>query len=135
MLLLTIEKRKVAWTRRKDKAINAPKTEDLRPVTKDDVKVILERFDELEARLSDLTRIEGRLNQLQYLEEGDRNYTVKRAAEITGLSEFSIRQACNLGRIDASKVRERWMISRETVERLRQSGLPPLKGWHRPAIQ
>jgi len=52
-------------------------------------------------------------------------YTVKEAAELTELSEWTLRQACNTGRITGEKGPDgKWRISRETLREIQNRGLP-----------
>ncbi len=59
-------------------------------------------------------------------------YSVEETAKIIGKSEFTTRQWCNLGRINASKATERrggsalWRISATELHRYKEEGLLPL---------
>ena len=87
---------------------------------------LLQRLERLEQQNEQILR----LLRGQQPEDGRSKalYTTKEAAELTDYSEWTLRQACNTGRIKASKgPDDRWRISREGLEQLRTLGLPPLK--------
>lgn len=53
------------------------------------------------------------------------HYSVDEAAELTGYTAWTIRQACNKNRIKAHKGEDgRWRIPRETIAQLQEEGLP-----------
>jgi hypothetical protein len=58
-------------------------------------------------------------------------YTVPEAAELTGLRPFTLRQACNLGRIREDWRKKdirtgKWRVHRDAITWIRNHGLPPL---------
>jgi excisionase family DNA binding protein len=76
-----------------------------------------------------INRIESRLEQIErHLKIGvaRQAYTVAQAAERLGLSEWTVRQACNKGRIHASKARNgrEWRIPHDELVRVEAEGLP-----------
>lgn len=49
-------------------------------------------------------------------------YSTKEAAEILGLAEYTVRQHCNKGVIEAEKTtNRRWRISRDAIARFKDS--------------
>ena len=58
-------------------------------------------------------------------------YTVPEAAELTGLRPFTVRQACNLGRIREDWRKKdirtgKWRVHRDAITWIRNHGLPPV---------
>ncbi|MFH1921328.1 MAG: helix-turn-helix domain-containing protein [Planctomycetota bacterium] len=52
-------------------------------------------------------------------------YLVSEAAELTGYEQWTIRQACNKGRIKATKGDDgRWRVPHQELVRLQERGLP-----------
>jgi phosphate transport system protein len=74
---------------------------------------------------STLARIEKGLRASQATSPEKRLYTVSEVAELTKLSEWTIRNACNKGRIKAEKgPNEKWRIPREELVKIQNEGLP-----------
>jgi hypothetical protein len=63
---------------------------------------------------------------------GRTNYTVKEAAELLGRAVYTVREWCQMGRINALKRRQKrakgevWSIEAEEIERYRNEGLLPI---------
>jgi hypothetical protein len=90
---------------------------------------------------ADTSHIQTQLEELKELVRTMRNpviekefYSVEEVAErtqregVTKYSKFTIRQACNLGRIPGAKkshTGRNWRIPHETVRRILNEGLPP----------
>ena len=56
---------------------------------------------------------------------GQAAYTVSEAAELTKLSEWTVRNACNKGRIKAEKSPDgQWRIPRDVLVKIQNEGLP-----------
>jgi excisionase family DNA binding protein len=56
-------------------------------------------------------------------------YSTAEAAEVTNLSEWTVRDACNQGRINADKSSDgKWRIPRDEVVRIQNRGLPKKGG-------
>jgi hypothetical protein len=86
-----------------------------------------------------LTEISSRLDLLSTAapearsQEAPRDwYSVAEVATMLGRSEYTVRELCRLGRLNASKREERrggsalWSISAKEIERYRNEGLLPL---------
>lgn len=80
-----------------------------------------------------LTRIEAMLTVLVQGHEVRHWYSVEEFARRVGRSEFTIRQWCRMGRIEAQKkasgrgAHASWVISHAELERYRREGLLPAK--------
>lgn len=80
-----------------------------------------------------LTRIEAMLAVLVHGQQEREWYTVEEFARLVGRSEFTCRQWCRLGRIEANKkasgrgAHAAWAISHTELERFRREGLLPAK--------
>lgn len=84
--------------------------------------------------VSPLERIETMLVEIggllkkqekQSRETGRKSFTVDEVAEATGFTPWTIRDACNKGRIEADKGPDRkWRISHETLLEIQDKGLP-----------
>jgi hypothetical protein len=76
-----------------------------------------------------LDRIESLLLALTSQQQSQSWYSVAEFARIVGRSEFTCRQWCRLGRIEARKkasgrgAHTSWVISHEELERYRRDGL------------
>ncbi|MBX3451719.1 hypothetical protein SH668x_003719 [Planctomicrobium sp. SH668] len=76
-----------------------------------------------------LTRIEAMLAVLVQGQQEREWYTVEEFAHIVGRSEFTCRQWCRLGRIEANKkasgrgAHAAWAIAHTELERFRREGL------------
>ena len=77
----------------------------------------------LEAQLDEIRSL---LKQERAAHAADKAFcTVQEVAELTKYKPWTIRQACNQGRIKGKKGDDgRWRIPREEVHRLQQAGLP-----------
>ncbi len=100
-------------------AIQAGPGEELGESLKNDIA-------EIKSQLAGLAA--ERMNQQPNL--GDKDwYTVKEVKEITGLSEYTLRQACNTQRLSEDHCRKgedgKWRISHEGLTLLQNQGLPP----------
>ena len=72
-----------------------------------------------------LARIEKGLKASQATSPDKHAYTVSEAAELTKLSEWTLRQACNKGRIKAEKSPDgQWRIPRVVLVKIQNDGLP-----------
>ena len=79
----------------------------------------------LAALESALARIEKGLRVSQATSPDKQAYTVSEAAELTKLSEWTIRNACNKGRIKAEKSADgQWRIPRDVLVKIQNEGLP-----------
>jgi hypothetical protein len=90
------------------------------------------RLDRLDAQLAKMTTILGRVTEL--VEAGIEEqqwFTTTEAAELLGKAEFTVREWCRLGRINADKKPSgrgpagEWTISRNELTRIRNEGLLP----------
>ena len=79
--------------------------------------------------LEKLEIIEARLDALAHQRMVQESYSTAAVAEILGKSEFTVREWCRLGRINAQK-REcgrgkagEWQISNDELERIKAHGL------------
>jgi hypothetical protein len=60
-------------------------------------------------------------------------YTTEQFANLVGLAEFTVREHCRLGRLNAEKRRSgrgaycSWVISHQELQRYQQQGLLPLR--------
>lgn len=85
----------------------------------------------LEEVIERLVRIEQVLQTIVAHKASKEWYSTAEAAEILGKAEFTIREHCRLGRIQASKrecgrgVSQEWMISHDEIERVRNEGYLP----------
>lgn len=79
------------------------------------------KLDEILARLA---RLERALGPPPPEKPG---LTVPEAARTLGLSNYTVRLACNTGRVKATKADNGrdWLIPPDEVERVRRDGLPP----------
>jgi hypothetical protein len=88
-----------------------------------------------------LDRIEGAIASFQTMlaalleRETVRDwYTTEQFAGVVGLAEFTVREHCRLGRLNAEKRRSgrgaycSWVISHQELLRYQQHGLLPLRG-------
>ena len=85
-----------------------------------------ETADSLEEQLADIRRLLVEQQQGQVKEW----YEAKEAAHLMGFKPYTIRQACNLGRIKPEWLRKeprtgRWRIHHDAIEWIRNHGLPP----------
>ena len=72
-----------------------------------------------------MARIEKGMKAAQATSPDKRAYTVSEAAELSKLSEWTIRNACNKGRIKAEKVADgQWRIPRDVLVKIQNDGLP-----------
>jgi excisionase family DNA binding protein len=79
----------------------------------------------LAAMESALARIEKGLKASQAASPDKHAYTVSEAAELTKLSEWTIRNACSKGRIKAKKSPDgQWRIPRDALVNIQNEGLP-----------
>lgn len=87
------------------------------------IESLKQELDEVNRKLDILLRREI---QRVYEEPPSEWITVQEASEICHYSEYSLRQACNTGRITECRKTEtgQWRISREVVEKIRDYGLP-----------
>ena len=74
-----------------------------------------------------LEQIEQTLQSLVGQRAAKEWYTTAEAAEILGRAEFTVREWCRLGRVNAEKRRssKEWIISHEELERVQNHGLLP----------
>jgi Helix-turn-helix domain len=85
------------------------------------LKSILERLDDIAAKLD---ASPGQCDERQF-------FSTSEVAVLLGKAEFTVREWCRLGRIEAKRrecgrgKRGEWMIAREEVERVRNQGLLP----------
>jgi excisionase family DNA binding protein len=74
---------------------------------------------------STLTRIARRLEATQAASPDKHAYTVAEVAELTKLGEWTVRNACNKGRIKADKSPDGlWRIPRDELVKIQNEGLP-----------
>ena len=86
--------------------------------------VSVDKIAKMETQLAD---IQGLLKRQEKLTRASARkfYAVDEVAELTGFKPWTIRQACNKGRIKASKGDDgRWRILNDEVVRLQEEGLP-----------
>jgi hypothetical protein len=85
-----------------------------------------------------LERLEQKLEALLQREVAKAYYTVDEFATLVGRRPFTVRQWCNLGRINAERSMTqtgpslRWAISHEEYLRFQREGLLPLCGLAHP---
>ena len=86
----------------------------------------------LEAVLERLARIEEALGTLLHEKTVKEWYSTAEVAKLLGKSEYTVREWCRLGRVQASKkahqrgAHPEWLISHVELTRLRNEGLRPL---------
>jgi hypothetical protein len=79
----------------------------------------------LVAMESALARIEKGIKASQAASPEKQRYTVNEVADLTKLSEWTVRQACNKSRIKAEKGPDgQWRIPREELVKIQNEGLP-----------
>jgi hypothetical protein len=82
--------------------------------------------------LDRLQRIEELLHQLVERETAKEWYTTEEIAKKLDRAEFTVREWCRLGRIDAEKRQsgrgkyQAWVVSHDELERYQRDGLLPL---------
>jgi hypothetical protein len=87
-------------------------------------------MDELSTILERLDRIEKLLVEQKTVREW---YTTEEFAELVGKAEFTCREWCRLGRVNAKKRHSgrgkhpAWVISHDELQRYRREGLLPAK--------
>jgi excisionase family DNA binding protein len=103
---------------------------DLSPFL-EDLRTIRERQESIFEQQDAMCQQLGELRELIVQEKGEivkEFYSTREVAKRTGLAEYTIRQACNTGRIDAEKAGNgkgsEWRIPHATLQQLLQSGLP-----------
>ncbi|MHB1426497.1 MAG: helix-turn-helix domain-containing protein [Gemmataceae bacterium] len=80
-----------------------------------------------------LERIEAMLSVLVEQKTVREWYTTDQFAQLVGRSEFTVREYCRRGRINAEKRRSgrgahpAWVISHEELQRFQREGLLPLR--------
>jgi len=80
-----------------------------------------------------LERIEAMLALLVEGQQGREWYTTRQFGQAVGKSEFTIREYCRLGRLNADKRRSgrgaypQWVLSHAEMERYQREGLLPVK--------
>jgi hypothetical protein len=80
-----------------------------------------------------LDRIEAMLAVLVEGQQGRAWYTTRQFGHAVGKSEFTIREYCRLGRLNAQKRRSgrgaypQWVLSHAEMERYQREGLLPMK--------
>jgi len=80
-----------------------------------------------------LERIEAALSSLVERQTVKDWYSTEEAAHSLGLAEFTVRNYCRLGRINAQKRRSgrgsfcSWAISHDELQRVRREGLLPIR--------
>lgn len=88
-------------------------------------------FEQIIARLDRIERRQGEAAVKEW-------YTIPEAAERLKLAVWTVRQACNQGRIRAEKQRfgrggeGQWRIPHDEISRIQKEGLPPLERCPRP---
>jgi hypothetical protein len=81
--------------------------------------------------LERLDRLEALLNQLVQQRAVKDWYTTAEAAQLLGKAEFTVREWCRLGRVNARKRAcgrgraQEWAISHQELQRIRNEGLLP----------
>lgn len=81
--------------------------------------------------LQRLERIESALQTLIAQRTIKDYYTTTEAAELLGKAEFTVREWCRLGRVNAEKracgrgASQEWIVSAAELERIRNEGLLP----------
>ena len=88
-------------------------------------ELISDRIKGMEHQISEIRDLLKR--QVRLAGATDRkSYTVDEVAELTEYKPWTLRQACNKGRIRGQKGDDgRWRVPREEVARLQECGLPP----------
>ncbi|WP_166825665.1 MerR family transcriptional regulator [Thalassoroseus pseudoceratinae] len=75
----------------------------------------------LDLLLEKISRLESQSTRKEW-------YTIKEAAEKTGLAEYTLRQGCNKGRFEEAWVQKKrdgkWRMSHVAIETIRNQGLP-----------
>ena len=91
-------------------------------------------MDQLSNIVDRLQRIEELLHQLIERETAKDWYTTEEVAKKLGRAEFTVREWCRLGRIEAEKRKsgrgrhQAWVISHDELERYQRHGLLPQSG-------
>ena len=90
----------------------------------------METRDEVLVRLE---RIEITLNEIRQQQVTREHYSVEEFASLVGRAEFTVREWCRLGRVNAKKKATgrgrsfEWTIAHEELLRFRRDGLLPMK--------
>lgn len=99
-------------------------------------------MDKLDELLQRLERIEDGVRLLTQQKVVQQFYSTGDVAQILGKAEFTVREWCRLGRINATKRScgrgnsKEWIISHEELQRVQSMGLlPPEHGIHRSALR
>ena len=88
-----------------------------------------DRLDSIDRRLE---KLEALLNQLVQQRAVKDWYTTAEAAQLLGKAEFTVREWCRLGRVNAQKRRSgrgrsrEWVLSHAELLRIQREGLLPL---------
>jgi excisionase family DNA binding protein len=73
----------------------------------------------IETQIQRLTKLVARntalLQQLLDQQTVERWYTIKEAAPLLSMSEFTLRMKCKLGMVEATKKGKSWYISRKSI--------------------
>ncbi len=91
------------------------------PMSSQELHVLLERLERLETALAMLVR-------QRMVKEW---YSTTEVAELLGRAEFTVREWCRLGRVNAKKrecgrgLSQEWVISHGELDRIRNHGLLP----------
>ena len=89
-------------------------------------------MDQIEILAGRLERIEAALQILVERQTIKDWYTTEELAKILGKAEFTVREWCRLGRVNAEKrecgrgTSREWIISHQELNRIRNDGLLPL---------
>ena len=94
---------------------------------RDLIPELLSRLEAIEQKLDELR--EGRLAMRQSF------YSTSELAVILGKAEWTVREWCRLGRVNAEKrasgrgCAKEWMIAHEELERVKSEGLLPVRAY------
>jgi len=84
-------------------------------------EIVAGRLTTLEEGVAEIQRL---LKEMRPTEKERTSFSVTEVAEATGFSAWTIRQACNTGRLEADKSPDgKWRVSRETLLKIQNEGL------------
>jgi Helix-turn-helix domain len=92
--------------------------------------------DQITEMFGRLERIEAALASLAQQRVEKDWYSTAEAAELLGRSDWTVREWCRHGRVNAKKRQcgrgssQEWIMSRDELQRIRNHGLLPTPGYH-----
>ena len=102
-----------------------PTVEDISPPQAVELQTVLAALDRIEEQLASLTR-----------KQPKEHYSTEDIAKMLGKADFTVREWCRLGRINASKrfsgrgKHQSWVVSHAELLRIEREGLLPLESFN-----